>query len=99
MGFLIFEYKPQVTSSRACGVTENDLPNCHRAVNKKTAAGTAIHNPVMRAAFHPPGRNITAEMAISTMQNCRMKNGVIFPLSATEADMVVILQTPGEHCG
>ena len=36
----IFEYTPRVTW-RACGITENDVPNRHGAAKNKTAAGTA----------------------------------------------------------
>jgi hypothetical protein len=69
-----------VASSRARGVTENDCPNCHRAVNSKAAAGTAMPNPAQRATVHAPGRNTTIKIAIRTGQNCTARKGVIFPL-------------------
>ncbi len=79
--------------------SRKNFPNCQRAVNRKTAAGIAIKNPTNRAAFHGPGRKATAEMAISTMQNCRMKSDVIFPLPETEVGMGAISRIPGECYG
>src|SRR5689334_2175906 len=84
---------PSVTRARACGVTENDLPNCHRAVNIKTADGTATQSPIQRALFHSPGRNAITRMTTKTAQNWRTKRGVIFELSGSVSVMGPILRS------
>jgi hypothetical protein len=88
------EYPPRVTSARACGVTENDFPNCQRAVNTNTAAGIAMANPIQRALDHSPRRRTTAESASATMQNWKTKNGVIFSLPNMDYST-----NPCAHCG
>src|ERR1700680_2441005 len=48
MGLRILEYRPRVTSSFACGVTANDLPNCRRAVTNVEYPITARITPTIR---------------------------------------------------
>src|SRR5713226_9938783 len=61
-------------------MTENDFPNCQRAVKTNTAAGKAMASPIQRALDHSPGRRTTAEIANTTTQNWRTKSGVILSL-------------------
>src|ERR1700682_801529 len=48
MGLRILEYSPWLTSSFACGVTANDLPNCRRAVTNVQYPTSARTAPVIR---------------------------------------------------
>src|SRR5581483_542581 len=75
MGLRILEYSPRVTSLRACGETEKDLPSWKRAVSNKTMAGTAMIIPAHRSLFHSPRQKITKKNTRRAAQVCAISKG------------------------